>query len=99
MGFDTPNGSDFKIPVSDTQAYRQFGNAVVVPAVQAIAREMSAHIHSSKEYKTQTTSRKRHSSKCVEDSYSAPAKSDESVQKEYFLPPISSHRSSSIRQS
>jgi DNA (cytosine-5)-methyltransferase 1 len=29
---------DFKIPVSDTQAYRQFGNSVVVPVVEAIAR-------------------------------------------------------------
>jgi len=28
---------DFKIPVSDTQAYRQFGNSVVVPVVERIA--------------------------------------------------------------
>jgi DNA (cytosine-5)-methyltransferase 1 len=28
------------IPVSDTQAYRQFGNSVVVPVVAAIAREV-----------------------------------------------------------
>lgn len=41
MGFDKPNGSDFKIPVSDTQAYRQFGNAVVVPVVQAVAQHMA----------------------------------------------------------
>lgn len=27
----------FEIPVSDTQAYRQFGNSVTVPAVQAVA--------------------------------------------------------------
>lgn len=27
----------FKIPVSDTQAYRQFGNAVVVPLIAAVA--------------------------------------------------------------
>ena len=40
MGFDLPGGSDFIIPVSDTQAYRQFGNAVVVPVVEAIARRM-----------------------------------------------------------
>lgn len=30
----------FKIPVSDTQAYRQFGNAVVVPVAEAIARNL-----------------------------------------------------------
>ena len=40
MGFDKPGGSDFRIPVSDTQAYRQFGNAVVVPVVRAVANLM-----------------------------------------------------------
>jgi len=40
MGFDEPGGSEFRIPVSDTQAYRQFGNAVVVPCVTAVARHM-----------------------------------------------------------
>jgi DNA (cytosine-5)-methyltransferase 1 len=44
MGFDSPGESDFEIPVSDTQAYRQFGNAVVVPVVKAIAAHMSAHL-------------------------------------------------------
>lgn len=33
MGFPR----DFKITVSDTQAYRQFGNSVVVPVVEAVA--------------------------------------------------------------
>ncbi len=37
MGFERPGESRFRIPVSDTQAYRQFGNAVVVPVVAAIA--------------------------------------------------------------
>lgn len=32
--------SDFKIPVSDTQAYRQFGNSVVVPVVERVARSV-----------------------------------------------------------
>lgn len=40
MGFDTPGGPKFTIPVSDTQAYRQFGNAVVVPVVESVARHM-----------------------------------------------------------
>lgn len=35
---------DFRIPVSDTQAYRQFGNSVVVPAIAEIARIMRPHI-------------------------------------------------------
>jgi DNA (cytosine-5)-methyltransferase 1 len=30
----------FKIPVSDTQAYRQFGNSVVVPVVESIAQQV-----------------------------------------------------------
>ena len=40
MGFEKPGGTSFNIPVSDTQAYRQFGNAVVVPVVEAVARHM-----------------------------------------------------------
>lgn len=31
---------DFKIVVSDTQAYKQFGNSVAVPAIQATAQKM-----------------------------------------------------------
>jgi DNA (cytosine-5)-methyltransferase 1 len=46
MGFEEPQGISFRIPVSDTQAYRQFGNAVVVPVVRAVARLMSPHIQS-----------------------------------------------------
>lgn len=44
MGFDKPLQSGFKIPVSDTQAYKQFGNAVVVPVVEAVARHMAPWI-------------------------------------------------------
>jgi DNA (cytosine-5)-methyltransferase 1 len=36
MGFP----EDFKIVVSDTRAYKQFGNSVVVPVVEHIAREI-----------------------------------------------------------
>ena len=43
MGFDQ-NGTVFEMPVSDTQAYRQFGNAVVVPVAAAVARHMAPHI-------------------------------------------------------
>ena len=38
MGFP----DDFKIPVSDTQAYRQFGNSVVAPVIETIAKSMAA---------------------------------------------------------
>jgi DNA (cytosine-5)-methyltransferase 1 len=34
----------FKIPVSDTQAYRQFGNSVVVPVIRHVAGYMLPHI-------------------------------------------------------
>lgn len=44
MGFDAPGKSEFIIPVSDTQAYRQFGNSVAVPAVEAVASLMRPHI-------------------------------------------------------
>lgn len=44
MGFDKPDGNAFNIPVSDTQAYKQFGNAVVVPAVKAVAELTFPHI-------------------------------------------------------
>lgn len=46
MGFDEPGLSQFEIPVSDTQAYKQFGNSVAVPVVDAIARAMVPHITS-----------------------------------------------------
>ena len=32
--------NDFEIPVSDTQAYRQFGNSVVVNVIEALAKEI-----------------------------------------------------------
>jgi len=44
MGFETPQGYHFRIPVSDTQAYRQFGNSVVVPAFAAVARLLESRI-------------------------------------------------------
>ncbi len=31
---------DFKIPVSDAQAYKQFGNSVAIPAIQAVAEQV-----------------------------------------------------------
>ena len=47
MGFDRPKESPFRMPVSDTQAYRQFGNAVAGPVVAAIARHMAPWLHTS----------------------------------------------------
>jgi DNA (cytosine-5)-methyltransferase 1 len=43
MGFER-EGRPWHIPVSDTQAYRQFGNAVVVPVVEFLAQAMKPHI-------------------------------------------------------
>jgi DNA (cytosine-5)-methyltransferase 1 len=43
MGFDA-DGRDFRIGVSDTQAYKQFGNAVVVPVVRFLADALRPHI-------------------------------------------------------
>lgn len=40
MGFP----DSFVIPVSDTQAYKQFGNSVVVPVMTEVARLMKPRI-------------------------------------------------------
>lgn len=40
MGFD----DTFRIPVSDTQAYKQFGNSVVMPAIREVARIMAPRV-------------------------------------------------------
>ena len=40
MGFP----DSFHIPVSDTQAYRQFGNSVVMPVMREVARIMVPHV-------------------------------------------------------
>nr|WP_315254454.1 DNA (cytosine-5-)-methyltransferase [uncultured Duganella sp.] len=44
MGYDTPAAPEFRIPVSDTQAYKQFGNSVVVPVFAAVAELMKDRI-------------------------------------------------------
>lgn len=49
MGFDNSERT-FSIPVSDTRAYRQFGNSVVVPVVSEVARIMRPHIISLKNH-------------------------------------------------
>lgn len=40
MGFP----EDFRIPVSDMQAYKQFGNSVAVPVMNAVAGHMAPHV-------------------------------------------------------
>lgn len=42
---------NFRIVVSDTQAYRQFGNSVAVPVIHAIAQKIIAVLDSSQEIK------------------------------------------------
>ena len=44
MGFELPGKINFRIPVSDTQAYRQFGNSVIVPMFAAVARMLESRI-------------------------------------------------------
>lgn len=43
MGFDVAE-KRFTIPVSDTQAYKQFGNSVAVPVIRAVARHFQPYI-------------------------------------------------------
>lgn len=56
MGYDAPGRSDFKIPVSDTQAYQQFGNSVVVPVFKAVATLMKPRIVQAKQAKAAASS-------------------------------------------
>ena len=44
MGFP----ESFAITVSDTQAYKQFGNSVVVPLVAEVAKEVVASLSNSR---------------------------------------------------
>ncbi|MCV4639553.1 DNA cytosine methyltransferase, partial [Escherichia coli] len=44
MGFEKVDGRPFRIPVSDTQSYRQFGNSVVVPVFEAVAKLLEPYI-------------------------------------------------------
>ncbi len=44
IGFDKQGDKRFIIPVSDTQAYKQFGNAVVVDVVEAVASYMRPYL-------------------------------------------------------
>jgi len=48
---------DFIIPVSDTQAYKQFGNSVVVPVITEIARIMKPFILELSKEKMRSTSK------------------------------------------
>lgn len=44
QGFDGPTSSTFIIPVSDCQAYKQFGNAVTVNVSRAVAEQVKKHL-------------------------------------------------------
>jgi len=44
MGYDRPGESTFRMPVSDMQTYKQFGNSVVVPVFRAVAELMKDRI-------------------------------------------------------
>ncbi len=44
MGYDMGRKPEMIIPVSDTRAYKQFGNSVIVPVIKEIAKVMRPHI-------------------------------------------------------
>jgi DNA (cytosine-5)-methyltransferase 1 len=47
MGFvENPNGDLWRIPVSDTQAYKQFGNALVPPVAKAVGEYLLPFLYS-----------------------------------------------------
>lgn len=49
MGYVQSESDEFVIPVSDTQAYKQFGNSVVVPVITELASILKPHIIANKE--------------------------------------------------
>ena len=51
MGFDRGERR-WQINVSDTQAYRQFGNAVVVPVVEFLADSMKPYLAAAMKHRT-----------------------------------------------
>lgn len=65
MGFERP-GRPFRIGVSDTQAYRQFGNAVVVPVIEHLAEAMAPYIQTVMQTPEDPERRKELSSASVE---------------------------------
>ncbi|MBS1069745.1 DNA (cytosine-5-)-methyltransferase [Gluconobacter cerinus] len=65
MGFERP-GRPFRIGVSDTQAYRQFGNAVVVPVIEHLAEAMAPYIRTVMQIPEDPKRRKELSSASVE---------------------------------
>lgn len=48
MGYTNADAAPFRVPVSDTQAYKQFGNSVVVPVFAAVAKLMKPKIMEAK---------------------------------------------------
>ena len=50
QGFDTKDGRDFVIPVSDAQAYKQFGNAVTVNVAREVAMAIRKQLESTGEW-------------------------------------------------
>jgi len=58
MGFDRPGESEFVIPVSDTQAYKQFGNSVVVPVFESVAKLMKPYILEAKKVVAEKSAKK-----------------------------------------
>jgi DNA (cytosine-5)-methyltransferase 1 len=58
MGFETPDGKPFNIPVSDMQSYKQFGNSVVVPVFEAVAKLLEPYIQKAVSIKKRNTLQK-----------------------------------------
>lgn len=56
MGFDRNGSKPFKIVVSDTQAYKQFGNSVAVPVVEAVAKALVPYLTANKKRSRTRTS-------------------------------------------
>jgi predicted PolB exonuclease-like 3'-5' exonuclease len=45
----------YKLPVSDNQVYKQFGNSVAVPVIKALAKEVVKSLNNLRQYQTRFT--------------------------------------------
>lgn len=77
--------SDFKIPVSDTQAYRQFGNSVAVPVVERIAKSVVETLQQPIAYRPELV---MHVAERRKKPYKAAAVSKKSVSKKRRIPSV-----------
>ena len=83
--------ASFKIPVSDTQAYKQFGNSVVVPVVERIAKAVVTTLEQSTDYRPELVL-------AMNDKAKADAAKRIAVSVSYHKPPLGKRKPTKIKK-